>query len=134
MRTEGPKLKYNSVMDPAVGKTVATSGYRAPDVDDEDLTTEFVRDELLRCFESANREFYEILGQPATEAQVREQVNAFVTGVFRQCGVSFEDPTKEGIVTAIEQCKSNAERMMGNKGADVIRHHYAEMMKLVSRL
>jgi hypothetical protein len=121
-------------MDPAVGKTVATSGYRAPDVDDEDLTTEFVRDELLRCFESANREFYEILGQPATEAQVREQVNAFVTGVFRQCGVSFEDPTKEGIVTAIEQCKSNAERMMGNKGADVIRHHYAEMMKLVSRL
>lgn len=113
---------------------MATAGYRAPDVDDKDLTTEFVRDELLRCFESANREFFEILGQPATDDQVREQVRAFVTGVFQQCGVSFENPTKEGILTAIETCRSNAEQMMGDAGANVIRHHYAEMMKLVSRL
>lgn len=127
-------LKYNSVMGSAEGTQVATAGYRAPDVDDETLTAGFVRDELLRCFESANREFFDILGQPATEDQVRAQVQAFVTGVFQQCGVSFENPTKEGILTAIDQCKSNAEQMMGDQGADVIRHHYAEMMKLVSRL
>jgi hypothetical protein len=113
---------------------VAAVGYRAPDVRDDHLTAAFVRDELLRCFESANREFFEILGQPATEDQVREQVHAFVAGAFQQCGVSFETPTKEGILTAIEQCKANAERMMGDAGASVIRHHYAEMMKLVSRL
>lgn len=113
---------------------MATATYQAPDVDDEALTAEFVRDELLKCFESANREFYDILGQPATEDQVRDQVHAFVTGVFQQCGVSFESPTKEGILTAIQQCKSNAERMMGDAGANVIRHHYDEMMKLVSRL
>jgi hypothetical protein len=121
-------------MDPAEEHRVAAAGYRAPDVDDKDVTVEFVRDELLRCFESANREFFDILGKPATEHQVREQVQAFVTGVFQQCGVSFENPTKDGILTAIETCKANAEQMMGDKGADVIRHHYAEMMKLVSRL
>jgi len=48
--------------------------------------------------------------------------------------VSFENPTKEGILIAIDQCRSNAKQMMGGRGADVIRHHYAEMMKLVSRL
>lgn len=113
---------------------MAAVGYQAPNVDDDQVTVEFVRDELLRCFENANREFFDLLGQPATEGQVREQVHAFVTGVFQQCGVSFENPTKDGILTAIDQCKSNAERMMGDVGADVIRHHYAEMMKLVSRL
>jgi len=93
---------------------MATDAYVAPRVRDAEVTTEFVRDELLRCFESANREFLEILGQPATEAQVREQVHGFVT--------------------AIEQCRANAEQMMGAPGADVIRHHYSEMMKLVRRL
>src|SRR6266550_856776 len=58
---------------------MATDAYVAPRVRDADVTTDFVRDELLRCFESANREFFEILGQPATEAQVREQVHGFAT-------------------------------------------------------
>ena len=63
-----------------------------------------------------------------------EQVHSFVTGVFQQCGISFENPTKDGIMVAINQCRSQAEQMMGDRGASVIRHHYAEMMKLVSRL
>jgi hypothetical protein len=108
--------------------------YRAPEVADDEVTTGFVRDELLRCFESANREFFAILNQPATEDQLRAQVRGFVNGVFQQCGVSFENPTKEGILIAIEQCRFNAEQMMGDQGAEVIRHHYAEMMKVVSRL
>jgi hypothetical protein len=113
---------------------MARDVYRAPEVADEDLTPEFVRDELLRCFESANREFFTILEQPANGDQVREQVHAFVTGVFQQCGVNFEQPSREGILTAIKQCRSNAEQMMGDAGVSVIRHHYDEMMKLVSRL
>ncbi len=108
--------------------------YTAPKVSDADLTPTFVRDELLRCFESANQQFFEILGQPVTDEQLRAQVRQFVTGVFQECGVPFETPTKQGIRTAIDQCKANAEAMMGEKGADVIRHHYAEMTKLVDRL
>ena len=111
-----------------------TDSYRAPDVPNNRVTGEFVRDELLRCFESANREFMTLLKQPFTDEALKGQVKQFVEGVFQSCGVSYTDPTKTGILTAISQCKSNAEKMMGPKGADIIRHHYAEMMKLVDKL
>ena len=108
--------------------------YTAPNVSDADLTPRFVRDELLRCFESANQQFFDLLGQPVTDEQLRAQVREFVTGVFQECGLPFETPTKAGIRAAINRCKANAEGMMGDKGADIIRHHYAEMTKLVDRL
>ena len=108
--------------------------YTATNVTDADLTPSFVRDELLRCFESANQQFFELLGRPVTDEQLRAQVREFVTGVFQECGLPFERPTKEGIRTAINKCKANAEGMMGDDGADIIRHHYSEMTKLVDRL
>jgi hypothetical protein len=108
--------------------------YRAPDVPDSKVTPVFVRDQLLECFESANREFAKVLNQPVTDEQVRQQVKSFVEGVFTQCGVNYVAPSKEGIVAAISECRSNAEKMMGTQGAAIIEHHYAEMMKLVDRL
>jgi hypothetical protein len=111
-----------------------TGTYKAPDVSKDRITPEFVRDELLRCFESANGEFARVMNQPVTDELLKVQVKQFVEGVFTQCGVSYAEPTKTGILTAISQCKSNAEAMMGPRGADIINHHYAEMMKLVDKL
>ena len=111
-----------------------TQTYKAPDVPNEKVTPEFVREELLRCFESANKEFMTVLNQPVTDEQLRQQVRQFVEGVFVNCGVSYAEPTKQGILSAISQCKSNAEGMMGPQGAGIIEHHYEEMMKLVNRL
>jgi len=111
-----------------------TSKYSAPDVPQSKITGEFVRDELLRCFESANREFLTLLNQPFTDDGLKGQVKQFVEGVFQNCGVSYTEPTKTGILTAIGQCKSNAEKMMGPPGSSIIAHHYAEMMKLVDKL
>jgi hypothetical protein len=111
-----------------------TQSYKAPAIPESQLTTELVRDELLRCFESANREFVSLMNQQVTDEQLKGQVKQFVEGVFQQCGASYTNPTKNGILIAISQCKSNAENMMGPKGAEVIQHHYAEMMKLVNRL
>ena len=108
--------------------------YVAPNVAGDQITPTFVRDELLKCFESANGEFMKILHQPVTDEQLKQQVKSFVEGVFSKCGVSYVSPTKEGIVTAISECKHNAEQMMGTQGASIIEHHYAEMMKLVNRL
>jgi hypothetical protein len=111
-----------------------TETYRAPDLPTGKITPYLVRDELLKCFESANREFMRILNQPTEDEALKAQVRQFVTQVFESCGVNFEDPTKDGIIKAIDQCKSNAESMMGPKGADIIAHHYTEMMKLVEKL
>lgn len=111
-----------------------TVGYLAPIVDDSQITPTFVREQLLLCFESANKEFAELLKQPVADEQLKQQVRMFVEGVFSQCGVSYVSPTREGIVTAISACKSNAEKMMGSQGSEIIKHHYQEMMKLVDRL
>lgn len=111
-----------------------TDHYVAPDVPDDKVTPEFVRDQLLLCFESANGEFAKLLNQPVTDEQLKQQVKTFVEGVFSNCGVSYVSPTKEGIVAAISECKRNAEGMMGPQGAGIIEHHYDEMMKLVTRL
>ena len=108
--------------------------YQAPQVSEDQITPGFVRDELLQCFESANREFFEILRQPVTDEQLKQQVRNFVENVFSQCGVNYAAPTREGIVAAISECKNNAEKMMGPQGAEIIQHHYHEMMKLVDRL
>jgi hypothetical protein len=108
--------------------------YRAPEVTGKDVTTTLVRDELLKCFESANREFYEILDKPVGDEALKQQVRQFVTEVFSNCGVSFDRPTKAGIMTAIAECKRNAELMMGPKGASIIEEHYEEMTKLLDRL
>jgi hypothetical protein len=111
-----------------------TDQYKAPDIPKDQVTSTLVRDELLKCFESANKEFMQVLNQPTDDQVLKAQVRQFVAGSFQSCGASFDHPTKEGIVSAIGQCKSNAEAMMGPKGADIIRHHYDEMMKLVNEL
>ena len=111
-----------------------TQSYRAPVLPSNQVTTELVRDELLRCFESANREFATLMNQPVTDQELKSQVKQFVEGVFSQCGVNYVNPTKAGIQLAIDQCKTNAAQMMGPKGAEVINHHYHEMMKLVNQL
>ncbi len=108
--------------------------YTAPDVPDEEVTPALVRDELLKCFESANGEFATLTHQPVTDEQLKQQVKGFVEGVFSQCGVSYVSPTKEGILAAISECRRNAEQMMGSQGEEIIEHHYSEMMKLVDRL
>ncbi len=108
--------------------------YKAPEVPDDKVTPQFVRDQLLLCFESANKEFARLLNQKVSDSQLREQVINFVKTIFSSCGVSFDNPTKEGIISAIQQCKANAEKMMGNEGREIIEHHYNEMMKLVEKL
>src|SRR2546426_6426868 len=108
--------------------------YHAPTVPDSKVTPEFVRDEVLNCFESANREFGRLLNMHMTDEALKQQVKTFVSTVFQQCGVNYTNPTRQGIELAIKTCKDNAEKMMGAQGADIIRHHYAEMMKLVDRL
>ncbi len=108
--------------------------YKAPNVPDGEVTPQLVRDELLNCFESANREFSKILNQPVTDEALKGQVRGFVQSVFSNCGASFDSPTRDGILLAISQCKAKAEKMMGPQGSEIIKHHYDEMMKLVDKL
>src|SRR5207247_8557178 len=105
-----------------------TGTYKAPDIPSNQITGELVRDELLRCFESANKEFFTLLNQPVTDEILKTQVKQFVEGVFQRCGGSYTEPTKTAILTAINQRKSNAQKTMGPRGAGLINHHKTERM------
>ncbi len=111
--------------------------YRAPELpNDEKVTPSFVRDELLKCFQSANHEFMTAMNQKPTpsDSEIQQQIKQFVSGAFQSCGSSIENPTKEGIIAAIEECKKSAQKMMGENGASIINHHYEEMMKILRKL
>lgn len=112
----------------------SSSTYMAPDLERDQINAHVVRDELLKCLEIINREFIRILDQPTTDKKLKLQTKEFLTSVFHSCGVSFENPNKEGIVLALELCKKYAKAIMGPNGKHIIDHHYAEMMKLVSKL
>ena len=70
-----------------------TASYKAPDLSNQEVTPQLVRDELLTCFESANREFARVMNQPFTDEALRQQVKQFVVTIFSQCGASYADPT-----------------------------------------
>src|SRR5438874_241339 len=88
-----------------------TGTYKAPDIPSSRITGKLVRDELLRCFESANKEFFTLLNQPVTDEALKTQVKQFVEGVFQSCGVSYTEPTKTGILTAINHCKNSVDSL-----------------------
>jgi hypothetical protein len=110
--------------------------YQSPKIADTRLVTPtFVRDELLKCFQSANKEFMSAVNPPVpSDREIQQQVNQFVSSAFQSCGAKIDEPTKDGIIAAIEQCKKNAKEMMGEKGKDIINHQYEEMMKTVRLL
>jgi hypothetical protein len=62
-------------------------------VSQKDVTPTLVRNELLTCFESANKEFSRLLNMPVTDEALKQQVKQFVESVFIQCGVSYDNPT-----------------------------------------
>jgi hypothetical protein len=74
------------------------------------------------------------LNQPVNNQVLKDQIRRVVVTIFADCGVSYRNPTKKGILEAIGKCKANAEEMMGSQGRRIIKHHYKEIMKLVNRL
>ncbi len=52
---------------------------------------------------------------------------------FASCGVSYWNPTREGILEAIDKCKINAEERNGKQGKET-RLHHEEIMKFVNKL
>jgi hypothetical protein len=80
---------------------MTTTTYKAPEnPHGVDVTPSFVRDEIIACFESANREFLRLLNLPIDNEILKSQVRKFVTTVFANCGSSYWDPTKESILEA----------------------------------
>lgn len=109
-------------------------GYIAPEISDSIITPIFVRSELLRCLEVTYSDLLSIMNLDLEETVVRDRVLQFVTVIFQDCDVSFDDPTKLGLLKALDECKKRAVLMMGPVGLEVIDSLSQQMVKLVEKI
>jgi len=89
---------------------------------------------LINCFETANREINEALNQKVPERELKARVRLFVGDAFRKCNVDVNNPTKEGLKEAMELCRLNTRKMLGEKAEPIIRKHYKEMSEIIEKL
>ena len=109
-------------------------GYIAREISDSEITPIFVRSELLRCLEITYSDLLNIMNLELEESVINDRVLQFVTMIFQDCNVSFEQPTKLGLLKAIDECKKRAELMMGPVGREVIDSLSQQMVKLVEKI
>ncbi|MCL5099871.1 MAG: hypothetical protein M1158_01985 [Candidatus Marsarchaeota archaeon] len=89
---------------------------------------------LINCFETANKEINEALGQNVPERELKARVRIFVGDAFRKCDVDVNNPSKDGLRKAMELCRLNTEKMLGPKAGPIIKKHYAEMSEIIEKL
>lgn len=111
-----------------------TGGYTSPEVSDSIITPTFVRNELLRCLEVTYSDLLDIMNLDLEETVVKDRVHQFVTVIFQDCNVSFDNPTKLGLLKAIDECKKRAVLMMGPVGLEVIDSLSQQMVSLVEKI
>ncbi|MEM0202277.1 MAG: hypothetical protein QXR73_03810 [Candidatus Micrarchaeaceae archaeon] len=89
---------------------------------------------LINCFETANREINEALNLKVPEKELKARVKIFVGDAFKKCNVDINNPTKKGLIEAMNLCKINTEKMLGKDAEPIIKKHYKEMSEIIERL
>ncbi|MFC1609083.1 hypothetical protein ACFL3M_02735 [Patescibacteria group bacterium] len=105
----------------------------------DEVTPVMVRDALIECFSEAHEDITkECFGEEGREfvgekSDGISDVNAemLVKKYFKEKGADFDNPTKEGIINAVDKL---AEFSGNFRSQEVIKKHKGEMMKLVDKL
>jgi hypothetical protein len=106
---------------------------------DDDLTglnPVKARDLIVKCFFEAQKETFarikQGMGGSTSDKDLMNNVVASIKMVFREVGSDYENPTKDGIVKAVETLAKKA----GSWGTpqDIIEFHKGQIMKVLSLL
>lgn len=106
---------------------------------DDDLTglnPVKARDLIVKCFFEAQKETFarikQDMGGSTSDKDLMNNVVASIKMVFREVGTDYENPTKEGIIKAVETLAKKA----GSWGTpqDIIDFHKGQIMKVLSIL
>lgn len=100
----------------------------------EQITPQIAVERLINCFETANVEINKALNQKVPENELKARVKLFVGDAFRKCNVDINNPTREGLSEAMNMCKLNTEKALGDKAKEIIEKHYNEMSEIISKL
>lgn len=99
------------------------------------LDPQYVLDHLMQCFTDANKEMSKALGQNLSDEEIQARAKVFLGDAFRNCKVDLKNPTKDGILKAMDQCKNNIMGSLGEeKGNEFVQKYYVEMKSIVDRM
>ena len=94
------------------------------------------RDLIVKCFFEAQKETFarikQDMGGSTSDKDLMSNVIASIKMVFREVGSDYENPTKEGIMKAVESLAKKA----GSWGTpqDIIEFHKGQIMKVLGIL
>ncbi len=101
-----------------------------------DLTPTKARDLIVECFHQAQKQHIatasEFIGQPITEADLRNMVIGAVRLAFREAKGDFDQPTKPALMKVVEILARKAEQRQTPK--EIIAHHRAEIERVLRAL
>jgi hypothetical protein len=95
----------------------------------KDITPLMVRDAIFECFRQAHCEDSGIGKQD--EILNKEYCGDIVKKAFNDTGSSFDRPTKEALIKALDNLKSFA---INFRDKSIIEKHYNQILKLVNKL
>ncbi len=93
-----------------------------------DVTPENVRDALVNCFICAHKG--SIVRSPNSEQEI-ERIRAELKHIFIEADVSFEHPSKEGLMKVCRVLGSMRSHIVS---VDTVNEHFGKMMNVLERL
>lgn len=95
-----------------------------------------VRDFIVKCFSHSHRETFErarkIICSPTDSKSIENSVILVVRLAFKKAGYDFDNPTKDGLISVLDNLAKEA-RLMGTPDC-IVDYHKNEIMKAVNRL
>ena len=102
------------------------------------ITPILVRDAIIVCFKQAHKEILDLTDEFAEWKSEDErekfrslQIELHVKNAFKEAGVDFNSPTKEGLYNVLDNLVELASKF---RKPDIIRKHYSEIKQLVDKI
>ena len=102
------------------------------------VTPAMTREAIVCCFEKAHKEVIEKMNKNKEFSSRREkesfeklQIRLIIIDIFEEAGADFNNPTKQGIITALSKLREFGLKF---RSPEIVEKHYNEIMKIVNKM
>lgn len=102
------------------------------------VTPEIAKDAIVACFEAAHKEILDMDDEyvewesPEKREKFRDmQIEARVKNAFEEAGISYDAPTKEGLLKVLDVLAKMAKEF---RKPDVVERHYNEVKGIIDKI
>jgi len=95
-----------------------------------------VRDELVKCYTEAHKEFMkrgaELTGQDTSDEKIKEKVITMLHLAFKEANADFENPSKEDFANVMTVLQKQAKA--AGRDEEIIQKHTKQMLDMLGQL